>query len=574
MDSEIFETYRSWCQSPVFDGDTRAELKAIEGNASEIYDRFYKSLEFGTGGLRGILGAGTNRMNIYTVRKATQGLANTIIQAGGCERGVAIAYDSRQMSPEFADAAALCLAANGIRAYIFQSLRPTPQLSFTVRTLGCMAGIVITASHNPPEYNGYKVYWEDGAQITWPRDAQIIAQVAGITDFGAVRTMDRADAISAGLYVVLDGEMDDLYMKALKKLVLCPEAVREMAPKLKIVYTPLHGTGNIPVRRVLGELGFEHVYVVKAQEAPDGHFPTVAYPNPEDPAAFHLALELAAGKDADLVLATDPDADRLGVYVKDVRSGTYKALTGNMSGMLICEYELSRRAALGRLPQNGAIVTTIVSTNMARAAAAAYGVDCIETLTGFKYIGEQIRLFEESGSHEYVFGFEESYGCLVGTHARDKDACAAVMALCEAAAFYGRQGLTLWDQMENIYKKYGWYKELLLTRIFKGAEGLQEMTHIMDRLRKDPPVTVAGLKVTAVRDYEANTITELKTGAMRPTGLARSNVLYFELEGDAWFCVRPSGTEPKIKYYAGVKETSDEAATQRLETLMAVLERI
>ncbi len=568
MNAEVMKKYEFWCTDSIFDDATKAELKAIEGNETEIFDRFYKDLEFGTGGLRGVLGAGTNRMNIYTVRKATQGLANYIIKQNGQAKGVAIAFDSRRMSPEFANEAALCLAANGIKAYIFDALRPTPELSFALRTLGCVSGIVITASHNPPEYNGYKVYWEDGAQITYPKDVEIIDEVGKVTDFGAIKTMSREDAQAAGLYEVIGEKIDDLYMEALKKLVLHPEAIKEMASKLKIVYTPLHGTGNVPVRRVLKELGFEQVYVVPEQEKPDGNFPTVDYPNPEDKKAFKLALELAAEKDADLVLATDPDADRLGVYAKDTKTGEYKVFTGNMSGMLICEYELSQKKALGLMPENGAIVTTIVSSNMAKSVAKSYDVTCIETLTGFKYIGEQIKFFEQNHSHEYLFGFEESYGCLVGTHARDKDACVAVMALCEAAAYYAQQGLTLWDQMLNIFDKYGYYKEDLFTKTFKGADGAEKMKQMMDELRNNPPKEVGGYKVLAFRDYKADTIRNMETGEVTETGLPQSNVLYFDLADDAWFCVRPSGTEPKIKYYAGVKGTSLEDAENKLAALM------
>ncbi len=568
MNAEVMKKYEFWCTDSIFDDATKAELKAIEGNETEIFDRFYKDLEFGTGGLRGVLGAGTNRMNIYTVRKATQGLANYIIKQNGQAKGVAIAFDSRRMSPEFANEAALCLAANGIKAYIFDALRPTPELSFALRTLGCVSGIVITASHNPPEYNGYKVYWEDGAQITYPKDVEIIDEVGKVTDFGAIKTMSREDAQAAGLYEVIGEKIDDLYMEALKKLVLHPEAIKEMASKLKIVYTPLHGTGNVPVRRVLKELGFEQVYVVPEQEKPDGNFPTVDYPNPEDKKAFKLALELAAEKDADLVLATDPDADRLGVYAKDTKTGEYKVFTGNMSGMLICEYELSQKKALGLMPENGAIVTTIVSSNMAKSVAKSYDVTCIETLTGFKYIGEQIKFFEQDHSHEYLFGFEESYGCLVGTHARDKDACVAVMALCEAAAYYAQQGLTLWDQMLNIFDKYGYYKEDLFTKTFKGADGAEKMKQMMDELRNNPPKEVGGYKVLAFRDYKADTVKNMETGEVTTTGLPQSNVLYFDLADDAWFCVRPSGTEPKIKYYAGVKGTSLEDAENKLAALM------
>lgn len=571
MDENVNKNYEYWCTSPIFDDATKSELKSLEGNEDEIFDRFYRELEFGTGGLRGVIGAGTNRMNFYTVGKATQGLANFINKQGAAAKGVAIAFDSRRMSPEFADTAACVLAANGIKAYIFDSLRPTPELSFALRTLGCTAGIVVTASHNPPEYNGYKVYWEDGAQITAPKDAQIIGEVNAIKDYAEIKKMTTEEAKAAGLYEVIGKEIDDKYMEALKKLVLHPEAIKQMASSLKIVYTPLHGTGNVPVRRVLKELGFEQVTVVPEQELPDGNFPTVSYPNPEDKKAFALALDLAKKVDADLVLATDPDADRLGVYAKDTKTGEYKVFTGNMSGMLICEYEMSQKKALGILPDNGALVTTIVSSNMAQAVAKEYGMKFIECLTGFKYIGEQIKFFEQTGSNEYVFGFEESYGCLVGTHARDKDAVVAVMALCEAAAYYKTQGITLWDQMLNIYNKYGYYKEDLFTMTFKGADGAKKMQDMMDAYRKNTPKQVGAYKVLRLRDYKNDVITDLATGETTPTGLPKSNVLYFELENDAWFCVRPSGTEPKIKFYAGIKGTSLEDSAKKLDELMEAI---
>lgn len=571
MDENVKKNYEYWCTSPIFADATKAELKSLEGNEDEIFDRFYRELEFGTGGLRGVIGAGTNRMNFYTVGKATQGLANFINKQGAAAKGVAIAFDSRHMSPEFADTAACVLAANGIKAYIFDSLRPTPELSFALRTLGCTAGIVVTASHNPPEYNGYKVYWEDGAQITAPKDAQIIGEVNAIKDYAEIKKMTTEEAKVAGLYEVIGKEIDDKYMEALKKLVLHPEAIKQMASSLKIVYTPLHGTGNVPVRRVLKELGFEQVTVVPEQELPDGNFPTVSYPNPEDKKAFALALDLAKKVDADLVLATDPDADRLGVYAKDTKTGEYKVFTGNMSGMLICEYEMSQKKALGILPDNGALVTTIVSSNMAQAVAKEYGMKFIECLTGFKYIGEQIKFFEQTGSNEYVFGFEESYGCLVGTHARDKDAVVAVMALCEAAAYYKTQGITLWDQMLNIYNKYGYYKEDLFTMTFKGADGAKKMQDMMDAYRKNTPKQVGAYKVLRLRDYKNDVITDLATGETVPTGLPKSNVLYFELENDAWFCVRPSGTEPKIKFYAGIKGTSLEDSAKKLDELMEAI---
>ena len=565
--SNYMETYKQWCTDPYFDADTKAELKKIEGDQAEIEDRFYRQLGFGTGGLRGVIGAGTNRMNIYTVRQATQGLANYIISQNGQEKGVAIAHDSRIMSPEFTEEAALCLNANGIKAYVFDSLRPTPELSFAVRELGCISGIVITASHNPREYNGYKVYWEDGAQITPPHDKNILAEVAKVTSFDQVKTMAKEEAVAAGLYNVIGKEIDDRYMEELKKQSIHPEIIKEMAKDIKIVYTPLHGTGNLPVRRVLKELGFEHVYVVPEQEKPDGNFPTVAYPNPESPKAFELALKLAKEVDADIVLATDPDADRLGVYAKDSKTGEYKVFTGNMSGSLLCEYEVSQmKARDGKLPEDGAIIKTIVTTNMVDAIAKYYDTDLIECFTGFKNIGREILRFEQEGKGTYLFGFEESYGCLIGTHARDKDAIVATMALCEAAAFYKGQGKTLWDVMMDMYEKYGYYVDDIKTVTLKGVEGSKKIGHIMNVLRDNTPAEIAGYKTKVVRDYRLETIKNLETGETVKTGMPNSNVLYYELENDAWLAVRPSGTEPKIKFYYGIKGSSyDEAQKMSAE---------
>ncbi|MCI5900296.1 MAG: phospho-sugar mutase [Hominisplanchenecus sp.] len=557
------KVYEEWLANPYFDEATKAELRAISEDEKEIKERFYADLEFGTAGLRGIIGAGTNRMNVYTVRKATQGLANYIKSVGAQEKGVAIAYDSRRMSPEFADEAALCLAANGIKAYVFDALRPTPELSFAVRTLKCTAGINITASHNPPEYNGYKVYWEDGAQITPPHDTGIMAEVKAVTDYANVKTMSKEDAVAAGLYEVIGANIDDPYIEALKSQVIHWDSIREVSKDLKIVYSPLHGTGNVPARRVLKELGFENVYVVKEQELPDGEFPTVSYPNPEAEEAFELGLKLAKEVDADLVLATDPDADRLGVRVKD-KDGVYHTLTGNMSGCLLEEYELSqRKAAAGSLPEDGAVVSTIVTTNMAGAIAKSYGLRFIEVLTGFKYIGQQILGFENSGKGTYLFGFEESYGCLIGTHARDKDAIVATMALCEAAAYYKTQGKTLWDAMIDMYEKYGYYKDDIQSITLKGIEGLQKIQEILETLRNDTPAEIAGYKVLSARDYKKDTVKNLETGEVTATGLPSSNVLYYDLSDDAWLCVRPSGTEPKVKFYYGVKGISLEDADAR-----------
>ena len=538
------EIYSQWLQNPYFDEDTKQELKAIEGDDKEIKERFYKELEFGTAGLRGVVGAGTNRMNIYVVRKTTQGLANYIKSVGKESQGVVIAYDSRHMSPEFANEAALCLAANKIKAYIFESLRPTPELSFALRHLGCAAGINVTASHNPPEYNGYKVYWEDGAQITPPHDSGIMEQVQKVTDYSQVYTMDKEAAIAQGKYEVIGQAVDDAYMAELKKQVLHMDAIEAEGKNLKIVYSPLHGTGNIPARRILKELGFEQVYVVPEQELPDGDFPTVSYPNPEADEAFELGLKLAKELEADLVLATDPDADRLGVRVRD-KDGAYHTLTGNMSGCLLADYEIGQRKALHGLPEDGVLIKTIVTTNLADAIAKGYNLDLIEVLTGFKFIGQQILGFEQGKKGEYLFGFEESYGCLIGTYARDKDAIVATMALCEAAAYYKTKEKTLWDAMLDLYERYGYYKDDIQSVTLKGIEGLEKIQNIMNLLRKEPPAQIGEYSVTAAKDYQ--------TGI---NGLPKSNVLYYELTDDAWVCVRPSGTEPKVKFYYGIKGSS------------------
>ena len=564
---DYMKQYNDWLTDSYFDEATKRELEAIKDDPKEIEDRFYKDLAFGTGGLRGIIGAGTNRMNIYTVRKATQGLANYILKRGAQAKGIAIAYDSRFMSPEFADEAALCMAANGIKAYVFDALRPTPELSFAVRTLGCTAGIVVTASHNPPEYNGYKVYWEDGAQITAPLDRDIITEVGNVTDYHTVKTMDKEDAMARGLYEVIGEKIDDAYMVELKKQIIHPEIIREVAEDIRIVYTPLHGTGNVPVRRVLRELGFKNVFVVPEQELPDPKFTTLEYPNPEDPKAFTLALELARKEHADIVLATDPDADRLGIYALDTKSGEYIPFTGNMSGMLIADYILRERKATGKMPENPVLVKTIVTTNMADVLTRKYGVDMIEVLTGFKDIGEQIKLFEQNHTHNYVFGLEESYGCLAGTHARDKDACVAVMCLCEVAAWCKKNGITVWDQMLKMYEEYGYFKEDLYTITLKGIDGSKQIDAMMDKLRSNPPKEFGDLKVVSMRDYENDTVLDLATGKVTPTGLPKSNVLYFDLTNDSWCCARPSGTEPKIKFYMGVKGTSLEDAKSRVDAL-------
>lgn len=564
---EYLEKYKDWLNNPIIDESVKEELKSIEGNNEEIEDRFYKDLEFGTAGLRGIIGNGSNRMNRYTVGKATQGLANYIIKNNCQDKGVAISYDSRNMSKEFSEIAALCLNANGIKTYVFESLRPVPELSFTVRELGCTAGIMITASHNPPKYNGYKVYWDDGAQIVAPIDKGIIDEVNAIKDFAEIKTMSKEEAVEKGLYNSIGKELDDKYINTLKKLVLNPEVIKKVQKDLKIVYTPLHGAGNMPVQRILKELGFENVYVVPEQEKPDGNFPTVSYPNPEDPKAFKLALELAKKVDADVVLANDPDADRLGIFSKDSKSGEYINFSGNMSALLIAEYELSQKREKNMIPENGAFIKTIVSSNLADAIAKEYKLKLIEVLTGFKYIGEQIRLFEQNNDYKYMFGFEESYGCLIGTHARDKDGIAAIMALCEAAAYYKSKGYTLWDQMINIYEKYGYYRELTVSIVKEGVTGAEKIKQMMDKIRKNPPTKFGKYDVIEFRDYKLKKIKNLKTNVETETTLPESNVLYFDLSDSAWCCVRPSGTEPKIKFYIGVREDTMDKAEASLKEL-------
>ena len=561
------EEYKKWCEDPSFDKETRKELLSIKDDEEEIKDRFYKELEFGTAGLRGVIGMGTNRMNKYTVGKATQGLANYILEQGTQDKGVAISYDSRRMSDEFSLQTALILNANGIKTYLFESLRPVPELSFAVRQLGCTVGIMITASHNPPKYNGYKVYWDDGSQIVAPRDKDIINKVRAISDFKEIKTMNKEDAIKDGLFNIVGKEMDDKYIETLKSKILNPEIVREQGKDLKIVYTPLHGTGNMVAERLLNELGFKNVYVVPEQAKPDGNFPTVDYPNPEDKKAFKLALELAKRVDADVVLATDPDADRLGIYAKDTKTGEYMPYTGNMSALLIAEYRISQMKEKGILPKDGMFITTIVSSDLAKAIAANYGLECIEVLTGFKNIGAVMKKAEENHDKTYVFGFEESYGCLIGDYARDKDGIAAVMSLCEAAAYYRAQGITLWDQMNNIYKKYGYYKEDQVSIVMEGAEGAEKIKEMMTAMRNKDIEKIGKYKVLTFKDVERDYVKDMLTGKEGKTGLPKSNVLYYALEDNCWCCVRPSGTEPKIKLYFGVKGSSAENATEELEKL-------
>ena len=561
------EEYKKWCESPEFDEETKKELIAIKDDEKEIEDRFYKELEFGTAGLRGVIGAGTNRMNKYTVGKATQGLANYILEQGTQNKGVAISYDSRRMSKEFSLLTALILNANGIKTYLFENLRPVPELSFTVRKLKCTAGVMITASHNPPKYNGYKVYWDDGAQIVEPRDKEIIAKVRAVESFSEIKEISKEEAIEKGLFNEIGTEMDDEYISVLKSKILNPEIVKEQGKKLKVVYTPLHGTGNTIAGRLFKEIGMENVYVVPEQKDPDGEFPTVSYPNPEDKAAFKLALELAKKEDADVVLATDPDADRLGIFAKDAKTGEYMEYTGNMSALLIAEYRIEQMKEKGILPEDGMFITTIVSSDLAKAIAKYYNLECVEVLTGFKNIGRIMRQEEEKNGMKYVFGFEESYGCLIGDYARDKDGIAAVMALCEAACYYASKGKTLWDAMEDIYKKYGYYKEAQVSIVMEGAEGAEKIQEMMTNMRKTPVEKIGEYKVLTFKDVEKDYVKDMVTGEESKTGLPKSNVLYYALEDNNWCCVRPSGTEPKIKLYMGVKGTSDEDAAKKLEAL-------
>lgn len=561
------EEYKKWCESPEFDEETKKELIAIKDDEKEIEDRFYKELEFGTAGLRGVIGAGTNRMNKYTVGKATQGLANYILEQGTQDKGVAISYDSRRMSKEFSLLTALILNANGIKTYLFENLRPVPELSFTVRKLKCTAGVMITASHNPPKYNGYKVYWDDGAQIVEPRDKEIIAKVRAVESFSEIKEISKEESIEKGLFNVIGTEMDYEYISVLKSKILNPEIVKEQGKKLKVVYTPLHGTGNTIAGRLFKEIGMENVYVVPEQKDPDGEFPTVSYPNPEDKAAFKLALELAKKEDADVVLATDPDADRLGIFAKDAKTGEYMEYTGNMSALLIAEYRIEQMKEKGILPEDGMFITTIVSSDLAKAIAKYYNLECIEVLTGFKNIGRIMRQEEEKNGMKYVFGFEESYGCLIGDYARDKDGIAAVMALCEAACYYASKGKTLWDAMEDIYKKYGYYKEAQVSIVMEGAEGAEKIKEMMTNMRNTPVEKIGEYKVLTFKDVEKDYVKDMVTGEESKTGLPKSNVLYYALEDNNWCCVRPSGTEPKIKLYMGVKGTSDEDAAKKLEAL-------
>ena len=558
--------YQQWLEDPFIDEETKAELRSIADNETEIKERFFKELEFGTGGLRGIIGNGSNRLNQYTVGKASQGLANYILKEGTQDKGVAIAYDSRFMSPEFAEVAGLIFAANGIPAFVYPSLRPVPMLSFAVRELGCTAGVVLTASHNPPEYNGYKVYWADGAQVVAPRDKGIITEVNAVTDFGQIKRMDRAEAEAKKLFNLIGEEVDEAFDKNVQASLMDHEMIQRMGDKLNIVYTPLHGSGNLPVRRNLEKAGFKNVYIVKEQEAPDSSFSTVDYPNPEDTKVFAMAQELAAKVDADILIGTDPDCDRVGAMVKDDK-GEFVALTGNHVGALATEYILSQRKAQDRLPANGAVIKTIVSTEMITPICEAYGVEKMDVLTGFKFIGEKIKGFEETGSHTYLYGFEESYGCLGGTYARDKDAVFAAVLVCEMAAYYKEKGMTLYEALLALYEKYGYFREGVKSLTMKGLEGMERIALIMKTFRENTPATLGGFKVVVAKDYKTQVFKNLVTGEESGSPLPVSDVLHYTLEDGTWVCIRPSGTEPKLKFYIGVKADSLQAAEEKVAVL-------
>ena len=565
------EKYEEWCNNPIFDEETKKELLAMKNDETEKKDSFYKDLEFGTAGLRGIVGVGTNRMNKYTVGKATQGLAQYIVKKGKQDRGVAIAYDSRHMSTEFSKQAALILNANGVKTYIFESLRPTPELSFAVRKLGCISGIVVTASHNPPKYNGYKVYWEDGSQITEPIDNEIIAEVNSINDFSKIKTITKEEAIEKGLYNIISLELDDMYLDELQKNTLNPEDIKKATDDLKIVYTPLHGTGVKLVKKLLERQGYKNVYIVKEQEEPNGDFPTVSYPNPEDPKAFEYAIKLAKEVGADIVLANDPDADRIGLQVKDSKTGKYVVFNGNMIGLTIAEYLISQKKEKGMLPKNPALIKTIVSSNMTDRICEYYGVELFLALTGFKNIAARIRQFEASNSNTYIMGYEESYGCLIGTHARDKDGLIAVMMLCEIAAYYKNRGLTLWDVIQKMYEKYGYYKEDQISVVLEGADGAVKIQEMMKNMRNNPPEKLGKYKVLKIMDCSSGIEKDIMTGEEMKIDLPKSNVLRYTLENDCWCAVRPSGTEPKIKFYMGVRGDSLEGAEKDLKDLIEAM---
>lgn len=542
------DQYKFWLEDSYFDEGTKEELRKIADNQAEIEDRFYKDLAFGTGGLRGVIGAGTNRMNIYTVRKATQGLANYILKQGGADKGVAIAYDSRYYSPEFADEAALCMAANGIKAYVFDELRPTPELSFALRTLGCISGIVVTASHNPPEYNGYKVYWEDGAQLP-PKEADVVAKEMDALDmFTDVKTMDHQEAIDKGLIKIIGPESDEIYLRQIQKMSINPDCIAQVADDFKIIYTPFHGAGYKLVPEILKRIGYKHVICVPEQMVIDGNFPTVKSPNPENKEGFNLAIEMAKQQGVDLIIGTDPDSDRCGTVLKS-STGDYVTLSGNQMGVLLIDYIITAKKLTNTMPPHPAVLKSVVSTEMARKVANDNGVACFDTFTGFKFLAEKIKEFEATGSHQYLFAFEESYGYLCGDHARDKDAVIASMLIAEMAAYYRTKGMTLYDAMQDMYKRYGYYAEETLSIVMPGVSGLTRMAELMKELRETPLKEVGGTAVKDVRDLQSGIQTELATGAQTEVELKGQNVLYYDLEDGTSFIIRPSGTEPKVKVY-------------------------
>ncbi len=574
---EYRKSYDEWINNKYYDEETKKELLAISNDEKEIEDRFHTSLAFGTGGLRGIIGAGTNRMNVYTVQKATQGLANTILKQGIdlSKTCVCIAHDPRRLSSEFAKQTALVLNGNGIKTVVFDGMRPTPFLSFVVQKLGAIAGVVITASHNPKEYNGYKAYWSDGIQLTSPRDEEVIDEVNKIADFGQVKIANYDEAVKNGLYTVGSKELDDEFIKYTKDSSLNPDLIKEHGKDLNIVYTPLNGAGNIFVRRVLKEMGFENVFVVKEQENPDPTFSTLAYPNPEDAKAFELALKLANEVNGDIVLATDPDSDRLGVVVK--HNGEYVFINGNMIGTLMCEYIISQKQKNGVLPKDGAVISTVVSTRLTNAITDYYGLTYYDVLTGFKHIGTKMKQFEDEKSNSFLFAFEESYGTLAGPHVRDKDGVLAAVLMCEIALYYKQQGLSVIDALEKMYERYGFYKEGIETITLKGLDGLMEMAKIMANLRTNPPMEVNGTAITLIKDYKLKEAVNTSTGEKTALTLPVSDVLHYTLADGSWFCIRPSGTEPKIKIYFGVKGESAGDASKKLEALvngaMALVEK-
>ncbi|MGG0824138.1 phospho-sugar mutase [Paenibacillus turicensis] len=567
MISKVKEKVQEWLNDPTIDDQTKEELRRLQDNPAELEDSFYRDLEFGTGGLRGVIGVGSNRMNVYTVGLATQGFAQYILKAHGAKAGkpsVVIAHDCRHFSPEFALEAALVLAGNGIVAKLFPSLRPTPQLSFSVRNLQATGGIVVTASHNPPEYNGYKVYNASGGQLVPDEAAEVIGNIGDLHSFAQIKRLTKAQAEQQGLLVWLDEEEDRKFAQTVAEMSLNAELLQQGAgDNLVVVYTPLHGTGNIPVRQVLARNHFNNVHIVQEQELPDGNFSTVKSPNPEEREAFTLAIKLGEQVNADILIGTDPDADRMGAVVRNAK-GEYEILTGNQSGSLLVYYLLSQMNERGTLPSNGAVVKTIVTSEFGAAIAEHYGATVFNTLTGFKYIGEKMNQFEQSGEYTYLFGYEESYGYLAGNYARDKDAVVASMLICEAAAYYKQQGKTLIDVLEELYQQFGYYRESLVSRTLKGKDGLAKIGELMSSFRNDPPKQVAGINVAKLLDY-----------SLGLDGLPKENVLKFLLEDGSWFTLRPSGTEPKIKFYFAVRGESMAHAQDLLANIEAeVLARV